>query len=112
MAKKKSKPGAQPAANTPKEDSITAKMARLAINRRAPSMSSDASDGVLVKLPRRGRRDIVAEFSAYFGDETKLQNWQRMCQDVGIEEDLLSITKCKKARYAPFHVRTCVLNTP
>ena len=46
------------------------------------------------KLNRK--RDIVGEFSRYFGEETKLANWQRLCRDVGIEDGLQSVTKCRE----------------
>ncbi|KAG0650621.1 hypothetical protein D0Z07_2210 [Hyphodiscus hymeniophilus] len=48
-------------------------------------------------MARRGRRDIVAEFERYFGNETNLANWQRLCHDVGIAEQLRSINQCRKA---------------
>jgi hypothetical protein len=41
-------------------------------------------------------RNIVAEFDEYFGNESKLENWQRLCRDVGIEDEPRSITKCRK----------------
>jgi hypothetical protein len=48
--------------------------------------------------PHRGqqKRKIVAEFDRYFGDVSKLENWQRLCADVGIEDDLPSMNQCKK----------------
>ncbi|TVY39611.1 hypothetical protein LOCC1_G005830, partial [Lachnellula occidentalis] len=48
------------------------------------------------KKPKKPRRDIVEEFDRYFGSEDNLDNWQRLCHDVGVEDDLTSITKCKK----------------
>jgi hypothetical protein len=41
-------------------------------------------------------RNIVAEFDAYFGHAQSLESWQRLCRDVGINEDLSSIKKCRK----------------
>ncbi|KAL2023187.1 hypothetical protein VTK56DRAFT_3310 [Thermocarpiscus australiensis] len=39
---------------------------------------------------------IVREFENYFGSGT-LEDWQRLCRDVGLGGDLGSITKCRKA---------------
>lgn len=36
------------------------------------------------------------EFNEYFGNTTKLENWQRLCRDLGIEPVPGSITKCRK----------------
>jgi hypothetical protein len=50
---------------------------------------------------RRGRapdRNIAQEFENYFGNETNLANWQNLCEDVGIKDDLNSIRKCKLVR--------------
>jgi hypothetical protein len=41
-------------------------------------------------------RFIVAEFDAYFGEDSKLGNWQKLCVDLGIEGPPQSITKCRK----------------
>ena len=38
----------------------------------------------------------MTEFDGYFGEDTKLENWQRLCRDVGIDDDLPSINKCKQ----------------
>ncbi|KAL3419064.1 hypothetical protein PVAG01_09285 [Phlyctema vagabunda] len=43
------------------------------------------------------RRDIVREFSVYFGDEGKLENWQRLCRDPGLHGEFTSLTRCRKA---------------
>ncbi|KAG4431825.1 hypothetical protein IFR05_012687 [Cadophora sp. M221] len=49
------------------------------------------------KPPRLTKTNVVAEFARYFGSENKLENWQRLCRDVGNEEVPESITKCKLA---------------
>jgi len=37
------------------------------------------------------------EFSTHYGtDATKLENWQGLCAELGITEDVGSITKCRK----------------
>lgn len=43
------------------------------------------------------RADIAVErFSKYMGDETKLENWQKLCRDLSFEVIPPSITQCKK----------------
>lgn len=41
---------------------------------------------------------IVGDFSRYFGEDT-LENWQRLCRDIGINKDLPNIKTCKKVRF-------------
>ncbi|KAH8773889.1 hypothetical protein F5882DRAFT_300108 [Hyaloscypha sp. PMI_1271] len=41
--------------------------------------------------------NIVDAFDRYFGNDLKLENWQRLCRDVGIDSELPSIRKCKQA---------------
>ncbi|KAK4128744.1 hypothetical protein N657DRAFT_38508 [Parathielavia appendiculata] len=41
-------------------------------------------------------RSIVQEFDDYFGTGT-LEDWQRLCHDVGLEGYYGSITQCRKA---------------
>ncbi|KAE9381960.1 hypothetical protein N431DRAFT_476696 [Stipitochalara longipes BDJ] len=92
MAKKKSKiPTAQPASSSPSTSSVAADLASLTIG------------GVSVQStpqPRPGGtriKNIISEFDRYFGNDTKLENWQRLCGDVGVDGELLSIRKCKQA---------------
>lgn len=44
---------------------------------------------------KKGRRNIVLEFDNYFGTGT-LDDWQRLCTDIGIDGYLSSISKCRK----------------
>lgn len=66
----------------------------------APSSTNDISTGLeLLKLQDRDKphkRDIVSEFNDYFGTVSNLANWQMLCRDVGVEEELTSITQCRK----------------
>ncbi|GAB1310466.1 hypothetical protein MFIFM68171_00676 [Madurella fahalii] len=39
---------------------------------------------------------IVHQFDAYFGSGT-LEDWQRLCRDIGLDGDFSSIKKCRKA---------------
>jgi hypothetical protein len=41
-------------------------------------------------------RFIVQEFDDYFGEDTKLGNWQKLCIDLGIEGPPRSISQCRK----------------
>jgi hypothetical protein len=93
---KKSETKSVPISST--QDALITSMGGLAIAQRVPPISSNNSHGAIARLPRRGRRDIIFEFNAYFGDETKLENWQRMCRDIGIEDYVPSITKCKTVK--------------
>jgi hypothetical protein len=47
------------------------------------------------KHRKKQKRDIAVEFNDYFGDASKLVNWQRLCTDVGIEEKPSSLTACR-----------------
>jgi len=40
---------------------------------------------------------IAAEFENYFREDTMLGNWQRLCSDLGIQDNLSSIGKCKRS---------------
>ncbi|KAF5874530.1 uncharacterized protein Bfra_004541 [Botrytis fragariae] len=55
----------------------------------------DAS--VKVKTAKTKKKTVVGLWADYFGNETELANWQRLCIDVGLEEIPTSITKCRKA---------------
>lgn len=41
---------------------------------------------------------VDREFTIYFGEETKLANWQTLCVDCHITPPPGSITQCKKVR--------------
>ena len=59
-------------------------------------VSPKLSSGTKVKSEAStSKRNIVAEFDGYFGKESRLANWQRLCRDVGIEDELRSITQCR-----------------
>ncbi|QSZ33797.1 hypothetical protein DSL72_005369 [Monilinia vaccinii-corymbosi] len=49
-------------------------------------------------MPRH-QRDIAADFDRYFGNQSVLANWQRLCHDVRIEgaDGLRSIRACREA---------------
>jgi hypothetical protein len=92
MAKKNPKNLAQAASDSP---SVVSTFANLNIGAKGNPQ------------PRLTRKNIVAEFQRYFGNANDLGNWQRLCQDVGIEEDIPSITKCKQVFLASSCERQC-----
>jgi len=43
--------------------------------------------------------EIVQHFNNYFCQNGGgLEDWQRLCRDLGIQDDLSSIRKCRKVR--------------
>lgn len=48
------------------------------------------------KYRKARERFIVEEFDDYFGEDTKLGNWQKLCLDLGMEDPPQSITQCRK----------------
>lgn len=75
---------------------VTSALAQISMNEPQRSRNPQTAP-----VPRATKKTIVAEFQRYFGDESKLENWQRLCKDVGIDEDLPSITKCREVRQSP-----------
>lgn len=53
-----------------------------------------------VMARKKKPRAIVQEFDAYFGAGS-LDDWQRLCRDVGLDGDYSSITQCRKASISP-----------
>jgi hypothetical protein len=43
---------------------------------------------------KKNRRNIAGEFDAYFGAGT-VQDWQRLCDDVGLNGNYASIKQCR-----------------
>jgi hypothetical protein len=101
MAKKKGNKRATQVSSSSenREDTVTQNMADRTISGDLPFRPRTASGSQNPLQPphrRRPKRNIVAEFERYFGEVSKLENWQRLCADVGIEDDLPSLTQCKK----------------
>jgi hypothetical protein len=97
MAKKSKKSASSLARPNDQDNCLISKFASLQIDQTTPSVSSqrlDASAGP----GRPTKRNIVKEFDVYFGNTSKLANWQMLCRDLGIEgeDELNSITKCKQ----------------
>lgn len=49
------------------------------------------------KKKSKNKRNVVQEFSDYFGSADRLDNWQMLCEDLGLGVPS-SITGCKKVR--------------
>ena len=77
-------------------------------------VTSSASENGVANLNLRGgasfhappptplnSNNIAGAFNRYFGNATRLENWQRLCRDVGVKDDLPSITKCKEVPTTP-----------
>ncbi|KAG7293000.1 hypothetical protein NEMBOFW57_003045 [Staphylotrichum longicolle] len=60
---------------------------------------------------KKKTRAIVQEFDAYFGAGS-LDDWQRLCRDVGLDGDYSSIAQCRKASIPPtsYGLRTVHVN--
>ncbi|KAL1844292.1 hypothetical protein VTJ49DRAFT_2349 [Mycothermus thermophilus] len=61
---------------------------------RYPGKSHDEGGAIMTR--KKVVRCIVTEFDLYFGSGT-LEDWPRLCWDIGLEGDLSSNTKCRKA---------------
>ncbi|KAJ9649046.1 hypothetical protein H2199_000959 [Coniosporium tulheliwenetii] len=71
-------------------DSLASEFKRLAIHKKWATDSD--------KYHHNRRLAYADQFGQYFGtDATKLENFQRLCVEVGIDPPPLSITQCKKA---------------
>jgi hypothetical protein len=87
------------------EDTVTQTMADLTISGDLPYRPRAASGSpALGPSPSNHeppqQQNIVHVFAAYFGDENDLRNWQRLCRDLGITEELNSKTQCRKVRFS------------
>ncbi|ELR08176.1 hypothetical protein VC83_08066 [Pseudogymnoascus destructans] len=66
-----------------------------------PQKGSAGKDGAPKDGAQKGRSNksraekAKEEFNAYFPDTHKLENWQKLCRDLGINPVPSSITKCK-----------------
>src|SRR6266536_5661922 len=74
-------------------DSLVAGVATLSLDQNAVDLPVLEVLSVREQRKLNRKRDIVGEFARYFGEESKLANWQRLCRDVGIKDDLPSVTK-------------------
>lgn len=63
------------------------------------------------KVAKTKKATVVGLWEDYFGNETQLENWQRLCVDVGMEEIPTSITQCRKVRGADFPFNPVVMLT-
>ncbi len=87
MAKKKGKaPNTASISSNSDIDEMTSALAQTNLGDESPPRLNHT---------RLTRKIIVREFERYFGDTSKLDNWQRLCGDVGLDDDLPSISKCR-----------------
>ena len=56
---------------------------------------STALNNLNINPPNPHSRDIAAEFADYFGNASMLANWQKLCRDLDIEEELSSVRMCR-----------------
>lgn len=76
---------------------IEAEFARLAIHQGWSTKTVKQKQA----LARRRQECYEAEFHHHYGNNTtKLENWQSLCEEVGIRPTPPSINKCKKVRWA------------
>ena len=96
MASKKNKEARKEAKATPVTqatmDKITSALAQSTLNDNQPTSAPSVSR----YIPCLNRDNIAEEFDRYFGNVGKLDNWQRLCRDVGIEGNLRTVTQCRK----------------
>jgi len=45
---------------------------------------------------KKAQIQIVTRWVEYFGEESKLENWQKLCHDLGVYPVPTSLTKCRK----------------
>ena len=75
-------------------ESLTEEFERLAV---AQGLSRASKNRKRLAKYRAAKNDFIADkFELYFGQDTKLENWQQLCRDLGIQDNFESITKCKK----------------
>jgi len=48
------------------------------------------------KKGKKEKKDVVERFDAYFGDVSKLENWQQLCRDLSIDPVPKTLTQCRK----------------
>ncbi len=70
--------------------------ANLVPTAKSKSRNSPSRSKMARRKSKKKKRDIAAEFSRYFGKDTELENWQRLCGDLGLDDELPSIKKCRK----------------
>jgi hypothetical protein len=93
---KKGKKNSQLVKQSPQDDSVASdsalneQFAQLALSRNLVRGSK--------KYNQLRGQHFTNKFNGYFGDVTVLNNWQRLCDDLGIQPIPESKTACKKVR--------------
>ena len=78
-------------------ESLTEEFERLAVAQGLSRASKNHKK--LAKYLKAKSNFIADKFEGYFGQDTKLENWQQLCRDLGLQGNFESITKCKKVVY-------------
>ena len=73
-----------------------------AANAPTPDDPIPPFSGLLISKPNSANFNVVDAWDDYFGEGT-LDDWARLCRDLGLEGDFSSKNKCKKV-YLPFHL--------
>ncbi|TAQ89220.1 hypothetical protein B7494_g2451 [Chlorociboria aeruginascens] len=82
-------------------DDLVYGMSALQLSQRGGTRANESKASTNKKNGGHGKKktknDVARAFNSYFGDQSELVNWQRLCEDVRIEEIPPSITKCRTA---------------
>jgi len=66
-----------------------------ALKRNSSQKTIEREGPANAKKPKKNKRNIADEFDRYFGNASELENWQRLCRDVGVQGDLPSMKQCR-----------------
>ncbi|KAA8574117.1 hypothetical protein EYC84_005639 [Monilinia fructicola] len=83
-----------------KQDQASEKQSKqMHVSNKGEAKRVDKVEDSSVKLTtgKTKKKNVVSLWEDYFGNETQLANWQKLCVDVGMEEIPTSITQCRKA---------------
>lgn len=69
------------------------------------SLDTRAEPSTAIMARKKRSRNIAAEFNTYFGAGT-VQDWQRLCRDVGLTGEYTNIKQCREVcEIAPLRLR-------
>jgi hypothetical protein len=79
---------------TPLVDALEARLQRLHVQPQSDSSSPSTSSSI------QSQYHVVYQWNGYFRKGT-LDDWQRLCADLGLDDDLPSKRKCRKVERGP-----------